>query len=134
MKTYRGGETADVGLYFNTRHLAFTSVDEPTALPGDPGEIYRRVPGVALLVVGPLLGLVYVMFLPFLGMAMATWFLASKAAQLATGAAHVVRPGWQPSWAFLSRARAAKPAEPRAADAWAEEVSKKVDRSDGSAA
>jgi hypothetical protein len=130
MKRYKGTEKVEPGLYFNLRQLSFKSVDEEGPLPGRTEDIYRRVPALALLVVGPLLGLVYVIFLPFIGFAMIAWLLGVKAAQVAVGAAEgavrVLRPGWEPSMAFLSRSKPTK--APRdAADEWIEEVEKKLD-------
>src|SRR5574341_1039637 len=69
MKRYTGSETVEPGLYFNARQLSFKSVDETGPLPGSRAEVYRRVPILVLLVVGPILGLVYAVFLPFIGFA-----------------------------------------------------------------
>src|SRR4030067_2752714 len=87
MRRYTGSEMVKPGLYFNPRQLSFKSVDEEGALPGSTAEGYRRVPILVLLVVGPILGLAYAVFLPFIGFAMVTWLLGVKAAQLAVGAA-----------------------------------------------
>ena len=131
MRHYRGTETVEPGLFFNARHLSFTSIDDAGPLPGRTDEVYRRVPMLALLVAGPLLGLAYVIFLPFIGFAMVTWLLGVKALHLAGGAARetvrVLRPGWEPSMAFLSRSKPAK-ATRAVADKWVEEVEKKLDR------
>jgi hypothetical protein len=133
MKRFTGGETVDAGLYFNVRQLSFKSVDDTGPLPGTGDDVYRRVPMLALLVVGPVLGLVYVLFLPFIGIGMVTWLLGVKVAHMAAGAAretvHVLRPGWQPSMAFLSRSRPAKTPQ-EGTDEWAEEMRKKLKEGD----
>lgn len=130
MRTYRGSDKVEPGLYFNARELSFKSVDEEGPLPGSLVEVYRRVPILVLLIVGPLLGLVYAVFLPFIGFAAVAWLLGVKAVQLARGAAReavrVLRPGWEPSLAFLSRSKPGTP-EPEATDEWAEDVRKKLD-------
>ncbi|MEK7372512.1 MAG: hypothetical protein AAB265_13770 [candidate division NC10 bacterium] len=130
MKRYTGSETVEPGLYFNPRQLSFKSVDEEGPLPGSTDEVYRRVPILVLLVVGPILGLVYAVFLPFIGFVMVTSLLGVKAVQLAGGAARgavrVLRPGWEPSMAFLSRSRPTK-TKREAPDEWAEDVRKKLD-------
>lgn len=137
MKRYSGGEAVEPGLYMNVRHLSFRSVDEAGPLPGEAGDVYRRVPMLVLLVAGPILGLAYVVFLPFIGVAMVTWLLGAKALEVATGAARgvvrVLRPGWEPAMAFLSRATPAT-AKPEATDAWATEVRKKVEGDEKDAA
>jgi len=131
MKTYRSGETVAPGLYLSVRQLAFKAVDEEGPLPGAAGETYRRVPALMMLVVGPLLGLVYVMFLPFLGVAMVTWLLGVKGVHAAEAtarqAARVLRPGWEPAMAFFSRSRTRAGGEAPHRDAWAEEVRKQVE-------
>ncbi|MBI2526200.1 MAG: hypothetical protein HYV93_09480 [Candidatus Rokubacteria bacterium] len=130
MKAYRGSDKVEPGLYFNARELSFKSVEEEGPLPGSPVEVFRRVPILVLLIVGPLLGLVYAVFLPFIGFAAVAWLLSVKAVQLGRGAAReavrVLRPGWEPSLAFLSRSRpGARRTE--ATDEWAEDVRKKLD-------
>ena len=130
MKRYTGSEMVEPGLYFNPRQLSFKSVDEEGPLPGSTDEVYRRVPILVLLVVGPILGLVYAVFLPFIGFAMVTSLLGVKAVQLAggavRGAVRVLRPGWEPSMAFLSRSTPTK-TKREAPDEWAEDVRKKLD-------
>jgi hypothetical protein len=137
MKRFKGGETVDIGLYFNLRECAFKSVDEKGPLPGAEDDVYRRVPMLLLLLVGPVLGLVYVMFLPFVGIALVTWLLGVKAAHLVGSAARetvrVLTPGWEPSMAFLSRSKPAKP-ERAGTDEWAEEMRKKLKDNDRGAA
>lgn len=130
MRQHRGGEHVEPGLYFNLRELSFKSVDEASPLPGLPTDLYRRVPTLLLLVVGPVLGLVYVVFLPFIGVAMVTWLIAVKAGHFASEAgrqvARVLRPGWEPAMAFFSRARATKKGTSQT-DPWAEEVRKRLE-------
>ncbi len=137
MRQYRGSETVEPGLYFNLHQLSFKSIDEQGPLPGGSDDVYRHVPTLALLVVGPLLGLAYVVFLPFIGFAMVAWLLGVKTAHLAAGTARgvarVLRPGWEPSMAFLSRPTPTTTAR-EAADEWAEQVQKKLDRPDRDAA
>jgi hypothetical protein len=133
MKAYRGGETVKPGLYFNARGLSFKSIDTTGALPGTAHDVYRRVPMLALLVAGPLLGLAYVVFLPFVGFAIVGWLLTVKAGHLAYRAAgaavRVLTPGWEPALAFFSRGTAAKPTKSGTeADAWAKDVRNRLDR------
>jgi hypothetical protein len=137
MRHYRGTEKVEPGLYFNLRQLAFKSIEDEGPLPGKPDEVYRRVPMIALLVVGPFLGLAYVIFLPFIGFAMVAWLLGLKVTHLAAGAARgavrALRPGWEPSMAFLSPTTPVKTTR-EGADKWAEEVEKKLERPDRPAA
>ena len=139
MKSFRGTETVTPGLYFNVRDLAFKSMEDTGRLPGTSDDVYRRVPVLAMLIVGPLLGLVYVMFLPFVGFAMVAWLLSVKAgrvaARAARSAARVLTPGWEPSLAFFSRPRTTKEVEAEAeGDAWAKAVRNRLDPPDRGAA
>lgn len=135
MRHYRGSEKVAPGLYFNFEDLAFKSMAEEGHLPGDEMNIYRRVPALALLVVGPLLGGLYVMFLPLIGFAMLAWVVGGKAVEVTAHAgaasARVLRPAWEPARAFLSRGKAARKATgaPKAAekDTWAEGVKKELE-------
>lgn len=132
MKRYTATETVEPGLYFNARQFSFKSVDETGPLPGPAGEVFRRVPTALLLVVGPVVGLAFVVFLPFIGFATVGWLLGVKAARLAGGtlgaARRALRPGWEPSLAFFSRTKATKPEAP-ATDEWARTAREKLDRS-----
>ena len=106
MTTYTANQNVDPGLYFNLTRFHLESVDRQGPLPGTDTDVYRRVPMVVMLALAPLLGLAFVIFLPFLGFAMVGRLLAAKTAEAATGAAtaavRVMRPGWAPALAFFS--------------------------------
>lgn len=136
MTLYKGNETVQPGFYVNLRGLSFEAVEQPKALPGNSSATYRRVPVLAMLAAAPLIGLIFLVFLPFIGIAMVGHLLAGKATELvadtARAGARVLRPNWEPSLAFLSRSKRVKKA-PKApvADAWAEDVEKKLGRPNG---
>lgn len=137
MTTYRGNDKVEPGLYLNIRQLSFKTISEkPAPLPGTSRDIYRRVPMIVMLASAPLLGLVYVMFLPFIGFAMVTYLLGTKAVHLAAGVARhavrVLRPGWEPSHAFLARSKPGKTSETptESVDEWAKDVEKKINETD----
>ncbi len=129
IKKHHGGTEADTGLYLNWKRLSFHSHEEGESLPGDSSDEYLSVPWFALLIAGPILGLTYVIFLPFLGIATVLWLGATKLAELATAAARasvrVLRPGWEPAMAFLSRSKRAD--EKAQVDEWADDVRKSLD-------
>lgn len=137
MKRYHGDQTVEPGTYLNLRQMIFKSMNDKGRLPGTKADVYRRVPAPALLVVGPLLGLAYVIFLPVIGVALLAWVIGSKAIDLAARAAapaiRILRPVWKPAMAFLSRGQAAKPASGSApppgkpADVWAADVRKQLE-------
>ena len=72
MKTRTAGETAKGGFYFNLKtweiHLHRRNGE---ALPGDAADRFVRIPTVALLVLGPAMGFLFVIFLPAIGFALA---------------------------------------------------------------
>jgi len=130
MKRFDTQAKVNPGLYFNARKLRFRSLDDPGRLPGDETDRYYRVPLVALLLAGPLVGLVYVIFLPLVGLAMCGAFLVHKLAQWTTEAgtafARVLRPSWRPVMAFFERTRKGRHQRTRQADQWSEEVKKSM--------
>jgi hypothetical protein len=92
MTTRNAGEAAKMGFYFNTRTW---EVDlhrkEGGALPGVDGDRYVRIPAAALLVLGPVMGFFFVIFLPFIGFALVARELGYKAAGWIGRMAHVAR-------------------------------------------
>ena len=107
------------GAYFNANALSFKVVDDEETLPGAATDEYVALPMVAMLVVGPALGLAYAIFLPFIGLAMAAAALLEKPA---VAMARVTRPAWQPALSFLTRGKTGKNAG--RSDAWADEAKK----------
>ena len=108
MSKYHGGQTAKSGFYWNTRTWAITMTErQGGVLPGDGQDRYTRIPVVAMLLVAPFMGAAYVLFLPFIGIAMVVDFVARrmgrgvKAGALAMTAA--VSPQWRPGEAYLAK-------------------------------
>jgi len=108
MSKYHGGQTAKSGFYCNTRTWAITMTErQGGVLPGDGQDRYTRIPVVAMLLVAPFMGAAYVLFLPFIGIAMVVDFVARrmgrgvKAGALAMTAA--VSPQWRPGEAYLAK-------------------------------
>jgi hypothetical protein len=133
MTRHQGTESVESGLYLNLTHFTFKPLAERGALPGTTHDTYYRVPMVVMFLAAPLVGLAYVVFLPFLGFAMVAYLLGTKGLQLGANAAYeaarVLRPSWEPALAFLSRskktAREDTPVETK--DEWAESVEKTLD-------
>ena len=136
MRHYKGNERVAAGIYFNPRELSFASVDGEACLPGAAPQVYVRVPTLALLVVAPIIGGAYVIFLPLIGFAMLAWVVGGKLVELAARSAaaflSVLQPAWKPAIAFLSRGKPVK--RTRKGDAWAEGVKKQLERRDDGAA
>jgi hypothetical protein len=136
MTTYKGQQNVEPGLYLNLKKFAIKNLDAEGPLPGAGTDTYYRVPMLLMLAMAPLAGLAFVIFLPFIGFAMVAWLLGDKAIGWAGDAAYkavrVVRPSWAPALAFLSRSKPAKRAarDAHAADAWQDDVEKKMEGAD----
>jgi hypothetical protein len=71
MTTYTGGQTVKAGFYWNRGKWAAEVVPpEGGTLTGAAETRYTRVPWPMLLVVAPVMGGAFAMFLPFLGLGM----------------------------------------------------------------
>jgi len=70
-KETRGGNRVDGGFYLNRKTLDLVTVNgKKGVLPGDANDLYLKVPTLAMMVVAPLLGASFVIFLPFVGIAL----------------------------------------------------------------
>ena len=87
MKTYTGRQTVEAGLYLNTKTFTVQMLDKTGTLDGTELETYRRIPMLLMLAAAPVLGLAYVMFLPFIGFATVLHLVGTKTLQLAGEAA-----------------------------------------------
>jgi len=87
--------------------MADGRIKERGVLPGGAEDRYVRIHVLAMLIVAPFMGAAYVMFLPFIGIAMVVDFVARrvgrgvKAGALAMTAA--VSPQWRPGEAYLAK-------------------------------
>lgn len=131
MTTYTGTQNVEAGLYYAVRPFKLTTMDQNGPLPGADDRTYHRVPMLLMLALAPLLGLAFVIFLPFIGFAMVARLAGEKAVelggQLATQGARVLQPAWAPARAFLTRAKAAKPETVAPApDPWAKDVERQL--------
>ena len=69
MKTYVAGAPVKAGTYMDLSTGQFLSVGgaEGDRLPGKPEARYARVPVGVVLILGPIIGLAYIIFLPLAG-------------------------------------------------------------------
>jgi hypothetical protein len=68
MKTYTGGEIVKGGYYFNLREWRLDVVEGRRGTLPEHAR-YVRVPALLMLALAPIMGLLFVMFLPFIGLA-----------------------------------------------------------------
>jgi hypothetical protein len=70
MFRYHAGEKVAGGFYVNRRTWGIAVIDREGVLEGEAGDRYGRIPALVALVLAPIAGAAFAMFLPFLGIAM----------------------------------------------------------------
>ncbi len=114
MRQHEGGEKVPGGFYWKQKNWEIEVVkgDEGT-LPGKADTTYVRIPTLAMLLGAPVMGGLFVVFLPFLGFAMLAKHFGKKAysgmKEAADEIGAAVGPSWQPGEArFTGRKKAKK--------------------------
>jgi hypothetical protein len=83
LKTFKGGDNVKGGFYFNRHDWTMrVAPREGEVLPGGEIAVYYRFPTLMFLVAAPLLGLMFAMFLPFIGLALIAKVAVDKVAYL----------------------------------------------------
>lgn len=76
---FAAGSMVKGGFYFNRDKWDLVAVSGQTGLlPGVEGERYRRVPAWAVLLLAPLLGALFVIFMPFVGFVLVAQYAARR--------------------------------------------------------
>ncbi len=113
MATYKGGSKVNHGFYWSLQAWEMAMAPaEGTTLPGKADWSYIRIPTFCFLLMAPIMGALYVIFLPVVGFALLFRHLASIARTLSMdafmGVAVAVSPHWAPGEAYLASRRKAK--------------------------
>jgi hypothetical protein len=131
--TYEGGAAVKSGYYLDAAGWAVHPVaQDGERLPAGKGP-WRRVPTVVAIGLTPVLGLVFLMFLPLIGFALAAQAAAQKVLRIfrasAIDLAATVGPGWAPGEAHLTgkRGEEADAQEPPAASGRLEALEREID-------
>jgi hypothetical protein len=107
----KGGHKTAAGTYWNLMDGSRVELKEEGILPGNEKAIYIKAHGALVLAASPVLGLLFAVFLPFIGIAMTLMLVAGKIVDGVTSAAAVSASfGWRPVEAYLTgkRKQAAK--------------------------
>ena len=103
MLKHNGGDRVGKGTYWNLTNGERIDISAEGTLPGDVKKTYYKMPAAAVIVMAPVIGLMYAVFLPFIGIAMLVKLVAQKAGggamELAHGGAAF---GWRPSESYLT--------------------------------
>lgn len=114
---HKGGQKVGKGTYWDIRSGHRVSVEHEAVLPGDDSKRYIKAPVIVVLMFGPALGLLYAVFLPFIGIAMTLSLAARKVSGgLANAAAKSVSFGWRPVEAYLTGRKKKKTAPEKKTD------------------
>lgn len=104
---YLAGNSVPSGYYWNPKKWSVTPVaKDGDVLPGEAGEKFVKVSLPLAIAAAPVLGGLFVVFLPFIGFGLTAYALASKLAggakKSAAELASTVTPGWRPGEAHLT--------------------------------
>ncbi len=103
MLTYKGGNKVEKGTYWELSSGQRIDVTDEAILSGDNSSTYLRISAGTMLLAGPIIGLLYVVLLPFIGIATVTAVAAQK---VVGGALNLIGKslsfGWRPRTAYLA--------------------------------
>lgn len=103
MLRYRAGSKVGKGTYWNFANGERIDVSDEGVLPGGKRTVYFRLPATGIIILGPIIGLLYAAFLPFIGIAMLVKVVFQKAASMAFSSARSGASfGWRPSESYLA--------------------------------
>jgi hypothetical protein len=107
--TFHGNQAVQSGYYLDTSRWAIEPVAEDGGrLPAGPGR-WRRIPTAAALLATPVLGLAFLMFLPFIGFALTAQALFTPVAGFFREAAAGLTATMSPSYAVGEAHLAGRP-------------------------
>jgi hypothetical protein len=113
--SHTGGTKVNYGFYWSVEAWDMAMIPaEGGLLPGGTDRRYFRVPTFLFLLMAPVMGALYVVFLPFAGFALLLGHLGKAVKTLATDAfmhvAVAVSPQWAPGEAYLAARKREKAA------------------------
>ena len=103
MFTHAAGQRVGSGTYWDMMTGVRVDFDQEGILPGGNGATYLKTPSSAILFLGPLLGLAYVMLMPIMGVVTILAFAVRKIfGKPFILVKNMVSFGWRPNEAYLS--------------------------------
>jgi len=107
----KGGHTVKAGTYWNMANGSRVQMEQEGALPGNGQTRYIKAPVAVMLMAAPVIGLLFAVFLPFIGIAMTISLIGKKLANPVTeAAAGSMSFGWRPVEAYLAGRKTKKEA------------------------
>ena len=107
----KGGHKVAAGTYWNMTNGSRVQMEQEGVLPGDQKTRYIKAPVAVMLMAAPVIGLVFAVFLPFIGIAMTLSLIGKKLIDgVASAAAGSMSFGWRPIEAYLAGRKTKKAA------------------------
>jgi hypothetical protein len=102
MFKHTGGQRVESGTYWDVMTGLRVDFDQEGTLPGENGTTYLKASSSAILLLGPILGLAYVVLMPIMGIVTALSLLVQKTLGGAFGLIrYIVGFGWRPAESYL---------------------------------
>lgn len=103
MRTYKGGNKVGEGTYWDLSKGHRMDIEKEGILSGDSSSTYYRIPSGLLLLAGPIIGLLYVILLPFIGITTVGLLAVRKVVGgLLSLIGKSISFGWRPKEAYLT--------------------------------
>jgi hypothetical protein len=107
MARHHGGDKVNAGFYLNVATWEVTTLSgKGGTLPGGKDAHFLRVPTIGALMFAPLMGAVYAIFLPFIGIALVAQYATKKAAagvrNVTESVMGTMTPAWRPGEAHFT--------------------------------
>ena len=113
----KGGHKVQAGTYWNMANGERVDMEQEGVLPGSRQDMYIKAPAALAIAAGPVLGLVFAIFLPFIGIAMTLSLVGRKIVEAVTeAAAGSMSFGWRPIEAYLAGRKRKNEARQKKAD------------------
>jgi hypothetical protein len=106
-----GGQTVQAGTYWNLSNGSRVQMEQDGVLPGSGTTRYVKAPVPVMLMAAPVIGLVFAVFLPLIGIVMTLSLIGKKVVEgVESAAAGSMSFGWRPIQAYLVGRKAKKAA------------------------
>lgn len=103
MLTYKGGNKVGKGTYWDLAHGRRIDVASEGVLAGEGTATYFRMSSAVMLLSGPVIGLLYAVLMPIIGIATVVTLAVGKVVQgMYNLTAKSISFGWQPMNAYLA--------------------------------
>ena len=109
MLSYKTGHRVGKGTYWDLSNGQRIDVEQEGLLSGETSATYFRIPASMMLLAGPVIGLFYVLCLPFIGIAtIATLAIGKVVSGVLSLIGKSLSFGWRPREAYLSGKKKSK--------------------------